>query len=43
LLGRLPAAVDQALDSAFAAGYAASRWGLVQITSPATPSVARSV
>jgi len=43
LLGRLPAAVDRALDSAFAAGYAASRWGLVQITPPATPSIARSV
>jgi len=42
LLGRLPAAVDRALDSAFAAGYAASCWGLVQITPPATPSTARS-
>jgi len=42
LLGRLPAAVDRALDSAFAAGYAASRLGFVQITPAATPSIARS-
>ena len=43
VLGHRPAAVDRVLDSAFAAGYAASRWGFVQVTSPGTPSVARSV
>jgi len=43
LRGRLPAAVDRALDSAFAAGYAASRWGFVRITPRATPSIAGSV
>ena len=42
LLGRRPEAVDRALDSAFAAGYAASRWGLVQMTPPGAPSIARS-
>lgn len=41
--GRLPAAVDRALDSAFAAGYAAGRWGLVHLAAPAAPPLARSV
>jgi hypothetical protein len=40
--GRLPGAVDRALDSAFAAGFAAQRWGLVRIDAPASPKVARS-
>lgn len=39
LRGHTPAAVDRALDSAFAVGYAASRWGLVRTPSP-TPSQA---
>lgn len=43
LRGQLPAAVDRALDSAFAAGYAARRWGLVQPAAPAAPPLARSV
>src|SRR5204862_7561919 len=43
LRGRLPAAVDRALDSALAAGYAASRWGFVRITPRATRSIAGSV
>jgi GT2 family glycosyltransferase len=41
--GHMPAAVDRALDSAFAAGYAAHRLGLVHLAAPATPSVARIV
>ena len=36
LRGRMPAAVDRALDSAFALGYAACRWGLVR--TPAAPA-----
>ncbi len=34
--GRAPAAVERALDSAFALGYAARRWGLVR--TPAAPA-----
>jgi hypothetical protein len=41
--GRLPAAVDRALDSAFAVGYAAGRWGLVAVAASPAPRVARSV
>jgi GT2 family glycosyltransferase len=41
--GRLPAAVDRALDSAFAVGYAARRWGLVALAASPAPRVARSV
>ncbi len=36
LQGRTPAAVDRALDSAFALGYAACRWGLVRTQAAAT-------
>jgi GT2 family glycosyltransferase len=43
LIGRPAAAVDGALDSAFAVGYAASRFGLVHVSAQATPSIARSV
>jgi hypothetical protein len=42
LKGRPAAAVDAALDSAFAVGYAASRLGLVHISPRPTPSIARS-
>jgi glycosyltransferase involved in cell wall biosynthesis len=42
LCGRLPVAVDRALDAAFAAGYAARRWGLVQ-PGPVARPLARSV
>jgi glucosyl-dolichyl phosphate glucuronosyltransferase len=42
LTGRLAAAVDGALDSAFAVGYAASRVGLVHVSTHPTPSIARS-
>jgi cellulose synthase/poly-beta-1,6-N-acetylglucosamine synthase-like glycosyltransferase len=42
LRGRLPAAVDRALDSAFAAGYAACRWGLTPTRSTTSASAARS-
>jgi GT2 family glycosyltransferase len=41
--GRLPEAVDHALDSAFAAGYAARRWGLVALNAPAMPPLARTL
>jgi GT2 family glycosyltransferase len=41
--GRLAAAVDCALDSAYAAGYAARCWGLVHVVTPAAPPLARSV
>jgi GT2 family glycosyltransferase len=40
--GRMPAAVDRALDSAFAVGYAARRWGLVAWAASTAPQVARS-
>jgi glycosyltransferase involved in cell wall biosynthesis len=40
--GHMAAAVDRALDSAFAAGYAAQRWGVVQLASPVAPRSARS-
>jgi GT2 family glycosyltransferase len=43
LLGRPAAAVDRALDSAFAAGYAARRLGLVQTASSTPASLARSI
>jgi len=41
--GRMPAAVDRVLDSAFAAGYAARRWGLVSLADRAATPLARSV
>jgi glycosyltransferase involved in cell wall biosynthesis len=41
LRGRTPAAVDRALDSAFALGYAASRLGLVRTPAPTAPSHTR--
>jgi glycosyltransferase involved in cell wall biosynthesis len=42
--GRLPAAIDRLLDSAFAVGYAVRRAGLAQVgAAPAAPSVARGV
>ena len=40
--GRMPAAVDRVLDSAFAAGYAAGRSGLVALAADTAPQVARS-
>lgn len=43
LCGRPPAAVDRALDSAFAVGYAARRWGLVALAASPAPPPARSV
>jgi len=43
LLGRPSAAVDRALDSAYAAGYAARRLGLVQTASSTPAPLARSV
>lgn len=36
--GQLPSAVDRSLDSAFAAGYAAARWGVVRTAIPGTPA-----
>ncbi|MEQ1727812.1 MAG: glycosyltransferase, partial [Vicinamibacterales bacterium] len=41
--GRTPAAVDRALDSAFALGYAASRWGLVRTPAASVPTTTRHV
>lgn len=41
LRGRTAAAVDRALDSAFALGYAACRWGLVRTPAVSTTSPAR--
>lgn len=41
--GRMPAAVDRALDSAFAAGYAARRWGLAPLDDRAAAPLARSL
>lgn len=43
LRGCLPAAVDRALDSAFAVGYAARRWGLVALAGSPAPPPARSL
>jgi glucosyl-dolichyl phosphate glucuronosyltransferase len=43
LLGRSAAAVDHALDSAFAAGYAARRLGFVQTASSTPAPLARSL
>ncbi len=43
LRGSLPAAVDRALDSAFAVGYAARRWGLVALAASPAPPPARSL
>lgn len=41
LRGRTPAAVDRALDSAFAVGYAACRWGLVRTQAATAPPARR--
>jgi GT2 family glycosyltransferase len=43
LRGRLAAAVDCALDAAYAAGYAARCWGLVHAATPGVPPLAKSV
>jgi GT2 family glycosyltransferase len=43
LLGRTPTAIDRALDSAFAAGYAAGRLGLVRVSTPSSTPLARTV
>ncbi|MGE3955576.1 MAG: glycosyltransferase family 2 protein [Vicinamibacterales bacterium] len=40
--GQVPHAVDRALDSAFAAGYAAARAGIVRTPSGTTPQAGRS-
>jgi len=42
LRGQTPAAIERLLDSAFAAGYAARRWGLVHVATPTAPTLARS-
>ncbi len=41
LRGRTPAAVDRALDSAFALGYAACRFGLVRTPAASAPTATR--
>jgi GT2 family glycosyltransferase len=43
LAGRLPAAVDRLMDSAFAAGYVAGRSGLVHAGPVVSPQAARSL